>query len=274
MGRIVSRWHPHVFVIVSRGRRLVAAARDARTLPRCVEWRDRGPMLGPNRKDRVYFDAFSAHVSKSEEAARLLVAMLTRLPCCEAARAYGMIAEAGQKEDEDADHGLEELAKAIKEAEAAGDSITHETMKRLHENWITPLDRNDIHHLMSRLDDVLDEIEAAADRIVLFRVRTVAPEARELAEILVRSCEALAKAIGLLRSMGNAKDILGLCVEVNRLENAADQVHRKAISDLFRSGNDPLAVMKWRDILESLEAAADRCEDVANIIEGVVLEYA
>jgi uncharacterized protein len=227
-------------------------------------------MFGSNRKDAAFFEAFKTHAEKSVEAARLLVEMFSRLPSQEATGAYGP----GDHSGEPAEPELEKLAKAIKVAETAGDTVTHDTIKRLHENWITPLDRYDIHLLVSRMDDVLDEIEAAADRMVLFDVRCAVAEAREMAEILVKSCEALAKAVGLLQTMNRAPEILALCVEVNRLENVADQVHRRAMADLFRSGNDPLLVMKWRDILDSLESAADRCEDVANIVEGVVLEYA
>jgi uncharacterized protein len=225
------------------------------------------------QKDRAFFDAFSAHAKKSVDAAGLLVQMIARLRSAGASETYGGVAAASEEDAERA-RDLEKLAAAIKDAETAGDTITHETMKRLHENWITPLDRYDIHQLASRMDDVLDDIEAAADRIVLFGVDIAVPEIAELGEVLLRACEAVEKAVGLLQNMAHAKEILELCVEVNRLENAADRLHRKAMSDLFRSGNDPLLVMKWRDILESLESAADRCEDVANIVEGVVLEYA
>lgn len=224
-----------------------------------------------SRKDAAFFDAFASHAKKSLAAAGLLVQLMGRLRSGNAAEAYhrpsGTVEASGPPE-------LESLARAIKQAETDGDTITHETMKRLHETWLTPLDRDDIHRLISRMDDILDEIEAAADRIVLFDLHVAVPEARELSEVLVRSCEALVDAIGLLRDMSNAKKILALCVEVNRLENVADQLHRAAMRDLFLPGNDPLTVMKWRDVFENLEAAADRCEDVADVLEGVVLEYA
>lgn len=224
-----------------------------------------------SRKDAAFFDAFASHAQKSLAAAGLLVKLMARLGSGEAAEAYrvvsGSVDRAGPPE-------LEALARKIKKAETEGDTITHETMTRLHETWLTPLDRDDIHRLISRMDDVLDEIEAAADRIVLFNLHVAVPEARELGEVLVRSCEAIVDAIALIRDMSNAKRILALCVEVNRLENLADQLHRKAMRDLFLPGNDPLTVMKWRDVFESLEAAADRCEDVADVIESVVLEYA
>lgn len=230
-------------------------------------------MFGSNKRDAAFFDAFTNHAEKSVEAAQLLVAMLQRI------QVLPNVAKQPYRATEPAaeltvDVETQRLATAIKEIENAGDTITHQTVKRLRENWITPLDRNDIHALISRLDDVLDLIEAAAERIVLFRVCAAAPEASALAELIVRSCQSLVKATALLRTMKRAPEILELCVEVNRLENAADSVYRRALADLFQPGNDPLTVMKWRDIFDSLESATDRCEDVANVIEGVVLEYA
>jgi uncharacterized protein len=230
-------------------------------------------MFGSNRKDAVFFDAFAAHAGTSLEASRLLVEMIAQLRCQEAELTYIADTKTGAGARL-AGERIKEIAKAIKEKETAGDTITHETVKRLHETWITPLDRYDIHQLISRMDDVLDSIEASSDQIVLFDVHVCVVEAKELAGTLVQSCEAIKKATSLLRDMKNAKEILSLCVEVNRLENVADQFYRKGIAGLFRAGNDPLAVMKWRDIFESLESAADNCEDVANVIEGVVLEYA
>lgn len=229
------------------------------------------------KKDAAFFDAFTEHAAKSVEAAKLLIEMFKRLgrldPPGDAAGPY-RAAPGDSAAPVGIDDELQRLADQIKAAEHAGDTITHETVKRLRENWITPLDRNDIHELISRMDDVLDLIDAVAERVVLFRVRLAAPEAGELAGLLLSACEVLCRAIALLRTMARAPEILELCVEANRLENAADTVYRRALADLFQPGNDPLTVMKWRDIFDSLESAADRCEDVANIIEGVVLEYA
>lgn len=231
-------------------------------------------MFGSKKKDAAFFDAFSRHAAKSVDAARMLVELLKLLAVGNGAakNVYRL------PEDEKAAPQVGDQAKSlyvrIKEAETEADGITHDTIKRLHENWITPFDRDDIHALISRMDDVLDLIEAVAERIVLFEVTMAPPEATELAELLVLSCEAQAKAVGLLNTMARAPEILELCVEVNRLENAADHVHRRAMAELFKAGNDPLKVMKWRDILDGLESATDRCEDVANILEGVVLEYA
>lgn len=229
------------------------------------------------KKDAAFFDAFTEHAAKSVEAAKLLIEMFKRLgslgPPGDGAGPYRTAPGDGAA-PVGIDDELQRLADQIKAAEHAGDTLTHETVKRLRENWITPLDRNDIHELISRMDDVLDLIEAVSERVVLFRVRLAAPEAGELAGLLLSACEVLCRAIALLKTMARAPEILELCVEVNRLENAADTVYRRALADLFQPGNDPLTVMKWRDIFDSLESAADRCEDVANIIEGVVLEYA
>lgn len=124
------------------------------------------------------------------------------------------------------------------------------------------------------MDDVLDFIEAAAERVLLFQVNAAAPEATLRTELLVRACEVCAQAIGMLQKLSQAPKSLELCIEINRLENASDVLYRQALSALFMSGNDPRTVMKWRDIFDNLESAIDRCEDVANIIEGIVLEYA
>ena len=205
---------------------------------------------GPKSKDHVFFDAFISHAQKSVEAAKMLV----------------QIFEDPSK--------ASELATAINEAENRGDRLTHETVRRLHETWITPLDRNDIHSLITRMDDVLDLIEAVSERVILFQLSDKQPLAVELARVLVRSCEKLQKAMQLLPNLKQSKELLELCVEVNQLENDADGIYRRAIAELFKPGNDPIMVMKWRDIFDNLESATDRCEDVANIVEGVVLEYA
>jgi predicted phosphate transport protein (TIGR00153 family) len=231
-------------------------------------------MFGSRKKDAAFFEAFSQHARKSVEASRMLVDLVKLLGVGNGAAHHAYRTPEDDKPSPEVAEQLRQLYSKIKQAETTADAITHDTIKRLHENWITPFDRDDIHNLISRMDDVLDLIEAAAERVILFDV-TVAPrEAGELAALLVESCEAQAKAVDLLATMARAPEILELCVEVNRLENAADSVHRRAMAELFKAGNDPLKVMKWRDILDGLESATDRCEDVANILEGVVLEYA
>jgi predicted phosphate transport protein (TIGR00153 family) len=205
---------------------------------------------GPNASDRKFYEAFGSHAGRSVEAARLLVDML-RHPERSA-----------------------ELAKAIGEVESAGDQITHDTIARLHKIWITPLDRADIHSLISRLDDVLDMIEATSERLMLYDITEVPEFAHTLANVVLRSAEAMDKAVALLPQVKKPKEMLDLCVEINRLENEADGEYRRALAELFKGSYDALTVMKWRDIVDNLEAAADRCEDVANILEGIVLEYA
>jgi hypothetical protein len=170
----------------------------------------------------------------------------------------------------------------VSDAEHLGDKITHETIARLHKTWITPFDRADIHALITALDDVLDLIEAAAERVVIFEIgpaegpreRELAATARDLAATLLETAEAVQRAAELLPNFKKSDDLLKLCVEINRLENKADQLYRRGIASAFSAGTDPLLALKWRDIYDNLESATDRCEDVANVLEGVVLEYA
>ena len=209
-------------------------------------------MFGSSRsRDEAFLGAFIAHAAQSVEAAGLLVEMLEH------------------------PERKERIALDISEKEATGDRLIHETVKRLHETWITPLDRNDIHNLISRLDDVLDFIEAVAERLVLFEIRQVRPGSIDMARLLLKACEDLHRAMMALPKLSDhSKELLDICIEINRLENEADGIYRREIADLFKAGNDPLMVLKWRDILDNIEEATDRCEDVANIVEGIVLEYA
>jgi predicted phosphate transport protein (TIGR00153 family) len=167
-----------------------------------------------------------------------------------------------------------ELSKQVQAAENAGDKITHETIARLHQTWITPIDRGDIHSLITSLDDVLDLTEAVSERLLLYGVSDCPEFIGKLGDVVVRATEAMEKAVRLLPQVKRPKEMLDLCVEINRLENEADADYRQALAELFKGGYDALAVMKWRDIIDNLEAATDRCEDVANILEGIVLEYA
>lgn len=166
------------------------------------------------------------------------------------------------------------LAARIKEIEHETDVITHACVERLHKTFITPFDRDDIHRLITRMDDVMDYIEAAAISVMLYELVDMTTPARELADVLVRSTEAVAIAVGGLKKVKQSDVILKACIEVNRLENEGDEILRNALADLFRGATDPLLVLKWKEVYEALENATDRCEDVANIIEGVVLEHA
>jgi uncharacterized protein Yka (UPF0111/DUF47 family) len=162
----------------------------------------------------------------------------------------------------------------IKEVEHRGDDITHRAFERLHTNFITPFDRPEIHRLLSRIDDVLDLADAASERLGLYEVGTVLPDARELAAILVSAVETMEEAVRGLRDVRNPARVLEACKQVNVYENKGDFLIRRAIANLFKGGHDPLYVIKWKEILDLMEDAIDRSEDVANVIEGVVLEHA
>ena len=164
---------------------------------------------------------------------------------------------------------------AIKDVEHRGDDITHRAFARLHTQFITPFDRSEIHRLLSRIDDVLDLADAAAERLGLYDIDTVLPEARELAAVFVLQVERMEVAVKGLRNMKkDPQAILDACKEMNVLENQADSLTRRTMAKLFKRGNDPLTVMKWKEIIDLIEDATDRAEDVANVIEGVVLEHA
>ena len=165
-------------------------------------------------------------------------------------------------------------AARIKEIEHETDVITHACVERLHTTFITPFDRDDIHRLITRMDDVMDYIESAAIAVMLYELVDMTDPARELADVLVRSTESVAVAVSGLRNVKQSQAILDACIEVNRLENEGDEILRGALADLFREAKDPLLVLKWKEVYEALENATDRCEDVANVIEGVVLEHA
>jgi len=166
------------------------------------------------------------------------------------------------------------LAARIKEIEHETDVITHTCVERLHTTFITPFDRDDIHRLITRMDDVMDFIESASERIALYDIEEMTQDVQDLSRVLVRATETVAIAVAGLADLKRSQTILDACIEVNRLENEADEILRNAVAKLFRQASDPLLVMKWKEVYEALENATDRCEDVANIIEGVVLEHA
>lgn len=168
----------------------------------------------------------------------------------------------------------ERRARNIKEVEHQGDEITHRTVKLLHETFITPLDREDIHQLVSKMDDILDFIDAAAQRIHLYDVTEIPKEGQELAEICVQAAHLVQSAVGALEDLKNPDNVVKTCVEINRLENDADHVLRSGLARLFKEEPDTRKLIKLKEVYELLETVTDRCEDVANIIEGIVLEYA
>jgi predicted phosphate transport protein (TIGR00153 family) len=167
---------------------------------------------------------------------------------------------------------MERRAERVKQIEHECDEITHAVVEALHKTFITPIDRNDIYRLITKMDDIMDFVEAAADRVALYELPTMTKEVADLARCLVESAEHVLSAVSGIRDLGKPNGILQHCIEINRLENVADGILRGALARLFREEKDPIAVIKWKEIYETLETATDRCEDVANIIEGVVLE--
>lgn len=157
----------------------------------------------------------------------------------------------------------------IKGIEHKGDDIAHAVFVKLNQTFITPFDREDIHTLASSLDDVLDYINSAADRLTTYKITAPPAAAAELATIILRQAEELAKAVGLLE---RGQELLEYCVEVNRLENEADSISRAAIGQLFETEKDPIQLIKHKELLEVLEAATDKAEDAANVLETVVLK--
>jgi hypothetical protein len=147
-------------------------------------------------------------------------------------------------------------------------------VEALHKTFITPIERGDIYELITRMDDIMDYVEAAAERIALYEIHVMTPEVRDLGDVLVRAAQEVEQAMTGLRDMRNAEAVMRKCIEINRLENEADSLLRVAVARLFREEKDPITVIKWKEIYELLETSTDRCEDVANVIEGVILEHA
>jgi len=168
----------------------------------------------------------------------------------------------------------EESLKRLEEFEHAGDRITHDTMERLNSTFITPFDREDIHQLVSSLDDVLDFIWAAAQATSLYKIHPIPDFMKDLARIIFQLATEMSRAVERLSNMKRPETILAICIEINRLENEADNVHRRALANLFEQEKDAIAIIKLKEILEDLETATDKCEDVANVLEGIVLKNA
>lgn len=168
---------------------------------------------------------------------------------------------------------LEEKAKQLERVEHDADQVTHEIMAKLNSTFITPIDREDIHALATALDDVIDFIEGATEHLILYKITEPRPQFKELAEVVMKQVHEIHRMIPRLRNLRHA-DILVHCIEVNRLENEGDRIDREAVAELFERREDPLEVMKWRDLYDLLETATDKCEDVAVAIEGIFLKNA
>ena len=171
----------------------------------------------------------------------------------------------------------EDIRKSVDEItdlEHEGDTITHQIMEQLNRTFVTPFDREDIAMLAHTLDDVTDFIFAAASRLLIYKINHSTPRAQELAAIIVQAALEVERAIPQLRHRAELEKILPRCVEINRLENVADEVFRSAQAELFDNTTDITQIIKWREIYEYMESATDRCEDVSNVLEGVALKYA
>jgi uncharacterized protein Yka (UPF0111/DUF47 family) len=191
-------------------------------------------------REGKFFDLFDAHAARIVEGSRELAAMI------------GTFSE------------LEAHAQRIDAAERAADKVTHETIALLHKTFITPFDREQIHQLITTMDDILDLTQDVAESVALYDLRKITPEAKQLADICHMSCERVAAVVGLLHNVKRTEGIMKICEEIDRM--------RAALSKLFREENDLKQVMKMRVIYDLLESITDRCEDVANVIEGIVLE--
>ena len=201
-------------------------------------------------KEGRFFDLFNQHAEHIIDGTRELVALMADL-------------SDGQRRIYN-----------IESSEKRGDRIAHEVIELLHKTFITPLDRDDIHVLITRMDDILDLTEDVAQSVYLYDLRTITPEAKKLADICVACSEKVRDALALLPSMENAARIRAACADIDKLESEADHVMRAAMAKLFRDEPDVRQVIKLKAIYELLETVTDRCEDVANVIEGIVVENA
>ena len=201
-------------------------------------------------RDEKFFDLFENATAKIEEGINALLNLLNDYT------------------------ELDEKVKKIKKLEHEADQITHETIDKLNRTFITPIDREDIHELITKMDDIMDFVEAASQRLWLYKVQQPTPEMKELALTLQKAMLVVRQAVKDLRDLKNPQLILKSCIEVNTVENEGDQLLRKAMTSLFDNVPDPVNIIKLKEIYEIVEMAIDRCEDVANIIEGVVLKNA
>jgi predicted phosphate transport protein (TIGR00153 family) len=197
-----------------------------------------------------FFELFNDHAELGVKCAKEMVALMTNFD------------------------DLELRVHAIENLEKQADKVTHNCIELLHKTFITPLDRDDIHQLITRMDDILDLLEDAAQTISLYDIKAITPEAKRLAELCLACAEKVKAAVALLPNMDNSRQILTICQEIDRLESDADHVMRAAMSKLFRDEPDVRNLIKLKAIYEILETVTDRCEDVANIIEGIIVENA
>jgi predicted phosphate transport protein (TIGR00153 family) len=198
-------------------------------------------------REEDFFELFVKQAQNIERGARALVELLSHYT------------------------GVPEQVQNIKAIEHEGDEITHGILTKLNQTFITPFDREDIHALSSQLDDVIDLIDAAASRFVLYRIAAIKPGTLDLTKILLLASTEVTAAV---RALDNPNEALTHCVEINRYENESDRLCRTLIAQLFDEEKDSVQIIKWKEIFEVIETAVDKCEDVANVIEGVILKSA
>jgi hypothetical protein len=169
------------------------------------------------------------------------------------------------------DHPVWEKAAAIKDVEHRCDQIVHDALQRLHRTFVTPIDREDIHALLRAIDDVIDDIDASADMLRLYRIERVRPAARELARLISATIAQVHRGLVALESREGVNEAVA---EIGRLESQADAVYQAAVGELFDGERDAITIIKWKEILDMLEGATDRCKDVATAIEGILVKHA
>jgi uncharacterized protein len=201
-------------------------------------------------REQKFFDLFEAAAKNISQGARALKEML------------------------DTWQFIDSHVAEITEMEHTGDTITHQIISMLHRTFVTPFDREDIALLAHTMDDIIDFIHASADAMFIYKITSPTQRAKELADVIVQGAAEMEIAITGLRKRSEFKNMLEHCVEMNRLENVADRIYRAAIGELFENNSDIATVIKWREIYEHMESATDRCEDVANVLEGVALKHA
>ena len=201
-------------------------------------------------KEEKFFDLFDELANKIEEGGELFLDMV-----------------------EHYEYSEPKIAK-LKELEHEADVITHRTYEKMHKTFLTPIDREDIYALVNKMDSILDMIEASAARMSLYKVKVPAKEIIDQAKILNKAIKKVKHIVHAIKNMKNAKMIIDSCVEINTLENEGDIIMRMTMTRLFEQEKDPIELIKWKEIFERIEEAIDVCEDVANIVEGIVLKHA
>ncbi|MGC3982734.1 MAG: DUF47 family protein [Steroidobacteraceae bacterium] len=204
-------------------------------------------------RERHFFTLFNQHANLVVQGSKVLLELLEHYPDVNSRKRF---------------------IDKIEDIEQKADDVTHETVALMHATFVTPFDRDQINRLITRMDDILDLIQDTAETLQLYDIQQLTPEATHLANLVEICCERVQAAVALLSSMDNSTTILGTCQEIDSLESDADRVMRAAVSKLFREEADVRQIIKLKAIYELLETATDKCQDVANVIEGVVLENA